>query len=147
VSRKGDDPSLWRRSAVLEVPTRDTELPAKGVHARETVVDVDFESVPRALLEAAVAELPVPRDTKMGEMTEDDNISCLQPALEEVMRNFAELTRRLLEIQSYETQRSPELIAEDGRLMNDLQRRSLERKPPHTVKVSPHGPVRERVKA
>ena len=72
VARKGDDPSLWRRSAVLEVPTRDTELPAKGGQARETVVDVDFEPVPRALLEAAVAELPVPRDTKMGEMTEDD---------------------------------------------------------------------------
>ena len=71
VARKGDDPSLWRRSAVLEVPTRDTELPAKGGHARETVIDVDFEPVPRALLEAAVAELPVPRDTKMGEMTED----------------------------------------------------------------------------
>jgi len=71
VARKGDDPSLWRRSAVLEVPTRDTELPAKSGRARETVVDVDFEPVPRALLEAAVAELPVPRDTKMGEMTED----------------------------------------------------------------------------
>jgi hypothetical protein len=63
------------------------------------------------------------------------------------MRNFAELMRRLLEIQSYETQRSPELIAEDGRLMNDLERRSLERKPPHTVKVSPHGPVSERLGA
>jgi len=72
VARKGDDPSLWRRSAVLEVPTRNTELPAKGGHSRETVVDVDFEPIPRALLEAAVAELPVPRDTKMGEMTLDD---------------------------------------------------------------------------
>jgi hypothetical protein len=71
VARKGDDPSLWRRSAVLEVPTRDTELPAQAGHARETVVEVDFEPVPRALLEAAVAELPVPRDTKMGEMTDD----------------------------------------------------------------------------
>jgi hypothetical protein len=72
VARKGNDPSLWRRSAVLEVPTRETELPAKGGNARETVTDIDFEPVPRALLEAAVAELPVPRDTKMGEMTEDD---------------------------------------------------------------------------
>ncbi len=72
VARKGNDPSLWRRSAVLEVPTRNTELPAKGGNVRETVIDIDFEPVPRALLEAAVAELPVPRDTKMGEMTEDD---------------------------------------------------------------------------
>jgi len=49
--------------------------------------------------------------------------------LEEVMRNFAELMRRLLEIQSYETQRSPELIAEDGRLMNDLQEKSRKKAP------------------
>jgi hypothetical protein len=71
VARKGDDPSLWRRSAVLEVPTRATELPAKEGRAREVVVDLDFEPVPRAVLVAAVAELPVPRDTKMGEMTDD----------------------------------------------------------------------------
>jgi hypothetical protein len=71
VARKGDDPSLWRRSVVLEVPTRSTELPAKEGRAREVVVDLDFEPVPRAVLTAAVAELPVPRDTKMGEMTDD----------------------------------------------------------------------------
>jgi hypothetical protein len=71
VARKGDDPSLWRRSGVLEVPTRSTELPAKDGRAREVVVDLDFEPVPRAVLLAAVAELPVPRDTQMGEMTDD----------------------------------------------------------------------------
>jgi hypothetical protein len=61
------------------------------------------------------------------------------------MRNFAELMRRLLEIQSYETQRSPELIAEDRRLIDCLQEKNRRRKPPHTVRVSPHGPVRERL--
>jgi hypothetical protein len=72
VARKGSDPSLWRRSAVLEVPTRDTELPAKDGQCRGTEVDLDFEPVPRALLEAAVAELPVPRDTSLGEMSGND---------------------------------------------------------------------------
>jgi hypothetical protein len=71
VARKGDDPSLWRRSAVIEVPTHKTELPSKG-HTPEVLTEIDFESVPRAVLMAAVAELPVPRDTKMGEMTDDD---------------------------------------------------------------------------
>ncbi len=47
------------------------------------------------------------------------------PALEEVMENFAELIQRLLEIQSGGRQRSPQLIAEDERLMDDLQKRSL----------------------
>lgn len=73
VARKGTDPSLWRRSAVLEVPTRDTELPAaKEGQSRENAVDLDFEPVPRALLEAAVAELPVPRYTALGDMSDND---------------------------------------------------------------------------
>jgi len=55
------------------------------------------------------------------------------------MQNFAELMRRLLEIQSHEGQRGPELIAEDTRLMNDLQRRSLERKAPTYGKAYPLG--------
>jgi len=42
------------------------------------------------------------------------------------MENFAELMQRLLEIQSAETHRSPELIAEDERLMDCLQKRNLE---------------------
>jgi len=45
------------------------------------------------------------------------------PALEEVMENFAELMQRLLEVQSGGRQRSPELIAEDARLMDGLQKR------------------------
>jgi hypothetical protein len=48
------------------------------------------------------------------------------PALEEVMENLAELMQRLLEIQSGGRQRSPELIAEDERLMDRLQNRTLE---------------------
>jgi hypothetical protein len=42
------------------------------------------------------------------------------------MENFAELMQRLLEIQSAETHRSPELIAEDERLMEYLQKRNLQ---------------------
>jgi len=41
------------------------------------------------------------------------------------MENFAELMQRLLEIQSGGRQRSPELIAEDERLMDALQKRNL----------------------
>jgi hypothetical protein len=37
------------------------------------------------------------------------------------MENFAELMQRLLEIQSGGKQRSPELIAEDERLMDRLR--------------------------
>ena len=48
-----------------------------------------------------------------------------EPALEEVMENFAELMQRLLEIQSGGRQRSPELIAEDARLMDGLQKRMI----------------------
>jgi hypothetical protein len=41
------------------------------------------------------------------------------------MENFAELMQRLLEIQSGGRPRSPKLIAEDRRLINDLQKRNL----------------------
>jgi len=40
------------------------------------------------------------------------------------MENFAELMQRLLEVQSGGRQRSPELIAEDERLIDSLRRRS-----------------------
>lgn len=40
-----------------------------------------------------------------------------------VMERFAELIRRFLEIQSDGPARSPELIAEDDRLMDGLQKR------------------------
>jgi len=60
------------------------------------------------------------------------------------MENFAELMQRLLEIQRNGRQRSPELIAEDERLMDALQKRNLARKPAQTVKASEDGsgPVR-----
>jgi hypothetical protein len=53
------------------------------------------------------------------------------------MQDFVELMQRLLEIQSGERQRSPELIAEDERLMDCLQKRSLATQPTQTVKLSP----------
>jgi hypothetical protein len=37
--------------------------------------------------------------------------------------------QRLLEIQSGGRKRSPELVAEDGRLMNDPQKKITEKKP------------------
>jgi hypothetical protein len=62
------------------------------------------------------------------------------PALEEVMERYAQLMQRMLEIQSGGRQRSPELIAEDARLMDRLQKRTLAEKPPETVKPSQDGP-------
>jgi hypothetical protein len=50
------------------------------------------------------------------------------------MENFAELMQRLLEIQSGGRQRSPELIEEDARLMDRLQKRTLAG--PQTVRLS-----------
>ncbi len=47
------------------------------------------------------------------------------------MVNFAELMQRLLEIQSADKRRSPELIAEDARLIEGL--RNLARKPTQTL--------------
>jgi len=52
------------------------------------------------------------------------------------MEHFAELMQRLLEIQSGERPRSPELIAEDDRLMDGLKQRLLSEKPPQTVKLA-----------
>jgi len=57
------------------------------------------------------------------------------PALEEVMENLVDLMQRLLEIQSGGRQRSPELIAEDERLMDGLQKRNLAGKPPTNGKA------------
>jgi hypothetical protein len=66
------------------------------------------------------------------------------PALEEVMENLADLMQRLLEIQSGGRQRSPELIAEDERLMDGLRKRHLAGKPAATVKLSQDNPERMR---
>ena len=46
------------------------------------------------------------------------------------MEDLAELMQRLLEIQSGGRQRSPELIADDERLMDGLRMRYLAGKPP-----------------
>jgi hypothetical protein len=59
---------------------------------------------------------------------------CL-PGSEEIMENFANLMQRLLEIQSGGRQRSPELIAEDERLMEGL--RTLAVKSEQTLKGGP----------
>jgi hypothetical protein len=69
------------------------------------------------------------------------------PALEEVMENFAELMQRLLEIQSGGRPRSLELIAEDERLMDALQKRNLAANPTQTAKASEDGSERVRFKA
>jgi hypothetical protein len=55
------------------------------------------------------------------------------------MENFAELMQRLLEIQSGGRQRSVDLIAEDKRLMEDLEKRRLAGNF-HKAKLSQDGP-------
>jgi hypothetical protein len=57
------------------------------------------------------------------------------------MENPADLIQRLLEIQSGGRQRSPELIAEDARLIECL--RSQAGKSTQTVKLSPDNLSRE----
>jgi hypothetical protein len=63
------------------------------------------------------------------------------------MENFAELMQRLLEIQSGGRPRSPEVVAEDERLMDRLQKRDLEGKRPQPVEDSQRKSERMRFKA
>jgi hypothetical protein len=56
-------------------------------------------------------------------------------ALEEVMRDLADLMQRLMELQSGGRHRSPELLAEDERLMDGLQKRNLAEKSALTTRV------------
>jgi len=51
------------------------------------------------------------------------------------METFADLMQRLLEIQSGE-RRSPKLIAEDERLMRNLQKRHLAGKPTQKLELA-----------
>jgi hypothetical protein len=51
------------------------------------------------------------------------------------MDNFAVLMQRLLEVQSGGRERSPKLISEDERLMDQLEKRALAGKPPQTVRL------------
>jgi hypothetical protein len=55
--------------------------------------------------------------------------------MEDLMEDFAQLMQRLLEIQSGGRQRSPELVAEDERLMEDLQKRISVTEPSQTGKL------------
>jgi hypothetical protein len=56
--------------------------------------------------------------------------------MEDDMEDFGQLMRRLLEIQSGGRQSNPELIAEDERLMEGLQKRNVVARPAQTVKLS-----------
>jgi hypothetical protein len=58
------------------------------------------------------------------------------------MERLAELMQRLLEIQSGGRQRSPELIAEDERLIDSLQKRYLAAKPPQPAELGQDRPER-----
>jgi hypothetical protein len=60
------------------------------------------------------------------------------------MEDFTELMQRLLEIQSGGRERSPQLIAEDERLVDGLRKRNLAGKPIQTVKLSQNSPERAR---
>jgi hypothetical protein len=51
------------------------------------------------------------------------------------MENFGEFIQRLLEIQSGGRERSPELIAEDERLVENLREKHLVGKAPTNVKT------------
>jgi hypothetical protein len=63
------------------------------------------------------------------------------------MEDFTELMQRLLEVQSGGRQRSPQLIAEDERLMDGLQKRNLAGKPIQTVNLSQDSLEQARFKA
>jgi hypothetical protein len=56
------------------------------------------------------------------------------------METYVELIQRLLEIQIGGRPRSPELVAEDERLMNALQKRNLGGRPLPTKKPDPDSP-------
>ena len=58
------------------------------------------------------------------------------------MKNFAGLMQRLLEIQSGERQRSPELIAEDERLIDGLWKKAFTGGPLQTVNAGQDGSER-----
>ena len=67
--------------------------------------------------------------------------------MEDDMEDFGQLMRRLLEIQSGGRQRSLELVAEDERLMEGLQKRNVVAMPAQTVKLSQASPEQARFKA
>jgi hypothetical protein len=60
------------------------------------------------------------------------------------MRDLADLMQHLLELQSGGRQRSPELLAEDERLMDGLEKKSLAEKPEPTMRPRRDTPKRMR---
>jgi hypothetical protein len=62
------------------------------------------------------------------------------------MEDFADLMQRLLEIQSGET-RNRKLIAEDKRLMRNLQKKSLAGEPTQKLELSGNSSEQERFNA
>jgi hypothetical protein len=63
------------------------------------------------------------------------------------MEDYAVLMRRLLEIQSGEGRRGPELTEEDERMMDALRKRSLAGESPQSVEASSKNSKRMRFKA
>jgi hypothetical protein len=57
------------------------------------------------------------------------------------MEDFAELIRRLLELQRDERERSPRLIAEDKQLIDGLLERISDRKSPHKIATPGSAPT------
>ena len=92
--------------------------------AQEKLAKVTGLCVTREAEYPAVNSLKVPTSIFCG-FTPRCN-SCLQL----LMEDFAELMQRLLELQCGGRERSPELIAEDERLMDGLRRELCARKTP-----------------
>jgi hypothetical protein len=67
--------------------------------------------------------------------------------LEELMEDFAELMQRLLEIQSGGRTKSPELITEDERLTDTVQKRNLAGKTRQTVQLGQDSKEQTRFRA
>lgn len=63
----------WRQSSILEVPESQLELPARAGQPRETLKVLAIEPVPRALIESAASQLPVPQKAPSGlKMSQND---------------------------------------------------------------------------
>jgi hypothetical protein len=67
-ARKGADEAgrPWRVSKILEIPTREVELPASPTRPREVINETFLEPVPRALIQTALDNLPLPQKLTGG---------------------------------------------------------------------------------
>ena len=62
-----------RQSLILDVPTREIELPGSATQSRQLITEYVDEPVPLALLESTVLQLPVPHKTAVGvELSKND---------------------------------------------------------------------------